>query len=94
MGAFWVLEPDEWEPSSPVLRGLGASNGARLLDPNAVTSELPVTLASGPDEDFESVDDCGRMPENNQYGFSQRRKGYPRDRRVRTYRTRSMSRPE
>jgi hypothetical protein len=27
-----VLEPDEGKPSSPVLRGLGASNGARLLD--------------------------------------------------------------
>ena len=25
------------KPSSPVLRGLGASNGARLLDPNRVT---------------------------------------------------------
>jgi hypothetical protein len=32
------------KPSSPVLRGLGASNGARLLDPNRVTSELPVIL--------------------------------------------------
>jgi hypothetical protein len=31
------------KPSSPVLRGLGASDGARLLDPNLVTSELPVT---------------------------------------------------
>jgi hypothetical protein len=30
-GRFWVLEPDEGKPSSPVLRGLGASNGARLL---------------------------------------------------------------
>ena len=30
---FWVLEPDEGKPSSPVLRGLGASNDARLLDP-------------------------------------------------------------
>jgi len=28
------------KPSSPVLRGLGVSNGARLLDPNRVTSEL------------------------------------------------------
>jgi hypothetical protein len=26
-----VLEPDEGKLSSPVLRGLGASNGARLL---------------------------------------------------------------
>jgi hypothetical protein len=31
-GRFWVLEPDEGKLSSPVLRGLGASNGARLLD--------------------------------------------------------------
>jgi len=31
------------KPSSPVLRGLGASNGARLLDPNRFTAELPVT---------------------------------------------------
>jgi len=30
------------KPSSPVLRGLGASDGARLLDPNRVTSELLV----------------------------------------------------
>jgi hypothetical protein len=27
-----VLEPDDGKPSSPVLRGLGASNGARPLD--------------------------------------------------------------
>ena len=27
-GRYWVLEPDEGKPSSPVLRGLGASNGA------------------------------------------------------------------
>lgn len=31
-GRFWVLEPDEGKPSRPVLRGLGVSNGARLLD--------------------------------------------------------------
>jgi hypothetical protein len=31
-GRFWVLEPDDGKPSSPVLRGLGASNGARPLD--------------------------------------------------------------
>ena len=31
MGRFWVLEPDEGKLSSPVLRGLGASKGARLL---------------------------------------------------------------
>ena len=31
-GRFWVLEPDEGKLSSPVLRGLGASNGARPLD--------------------------------------------------------------
>jgi hypothetical protein len=27
-----VLEPDDGKPSSPVLRGLGASNGAWPLD--------------------------------------------------------------
>ena len=27
-----MLEPDEGKPSRPVLRGLGVSNGARLLD--------------------------------------------------------------
>jgi len=27
-----VLEPDDGKPSSPVLRGLGASNGARPLN--------------------------------------------------------------
>ena len=31
-GVFRVLEPDDGKPSSPVLRGLGASNGARPLD--------------------------------------------------------------
>src|SRR5467141_2641317 len=31
-GRFWVLEPDDGKPSSPVLRGLGASNGARPLN--------------------------------------------------------------
>jgi hypothetical protein len=31
-GRFWVLEPDDGKPSSPVLRGLAASNGARQLD--------------------------------------------------------------
>jgi len=30
------------KPSSPVLRGLGASDGAQLLDPNRVTSEYPL----------------------------------------------------
>src|SRR6266481_8883518 len=30
------------KPSSPVLRGLGASNGARLLDPYRITEGLPV----------------------------------------------------
>ena len=29
--AFEGLEPDEGKPSCPVLRGLGPSNGARLL---------------------------------------------------------------
>ena len=27
-----MLEPDDGKPSRPVLRGLGVSNGARLLD--------------------------------------------------------------
>src|SRR5467141_3068675 len=31
-GVFRVLEPDDGKPSSPVLRGLGASNGARPLN--------------------------------------------------------------
>ena len=31
-GAFWVLEPDDGKSSSPVLTGLGASNGTRPLD--------------------------------------------------------------
>jgi len=39
-GRFWVLEPDEGKPSSPVLRGLGASNGARPL--NTCRSALSV----------------------------------------------------
>jgi hypothetical protein len=30
------------KPSSPVLRGLGASNGARLLDPYRIMEGLPV----------------------------------------------------
>jgi hypothetical protein len=30
------------KPSSPVLRGLGASNGARLLDPQRIMKGLPV----------------------------------------------------
>jgi hypothetical protein len=34
-GRFWVLEPDDGKPSSPVLRGLGASNGAWPLDSNS-----------------------------------------------------------
>jgi hypothetical protein len=38
------------KPSSPVLRGLGVSNGARLLDPYRITEGLPVIrLESGPD---------------------------------------------
>jgi len=30
------------KPSSPVLRGLGASDGARLLDPYRIMEGLPV----------------------------------------------------
>jgi len=41
-GVFGCSSRMNGKPSSPVLRGLGASNGARLLDPNHVTSELPV----------------------------------------------------
>src|SRR6266576_7001997 len=42
-GVFGCSSRMNGKPSSPVPRGLGASNGARLLDPNRVTSELPVT---------------------------------------------------
>ena len=34
------------KPSSPVLRGLGASNGARPLDPYRIMEGLPVTRAA------------------------------------------------
>src|SRR5258705_5520692 len=44
-GVFECSSRMNGKPSSPVLRGLGASDGARLLDPNLVTSELPVTRA-------------------------------------------------
>jgi hypothetical protein len=36
-GVFGCSSRMNGKPSSPVLRGLGASNGARLLDPNHVT---------------------------------------------------------
>jgi hypothetical protein len=39
-----VLEPDERKLSSPVLRGLGASNGARLLDHVRTSTHSPITL--------------------------------------------------
>src|SRR5882672_7737195 len=41
-GVFGCSSRMNGKPSSPVLRGLGASDGVRLLDPNRVTSELPV----------------------------------------------------
>src|SRR5258708_18125454 len=41
-GVFECSSRMNGKPSSPVLRGLGASDGARLLDPNRVTSEWPV----------------------------------------------------
>src|SRR5258705_11793088 len=44
-GVFGCSSRMNGKPSSPVLRGLGASNGARPLDPNLVTSELLVTRA-------------------------------------------------
>ena len=38
-----MLEPEDGKPSSPVLRGLGASNGARLLDMwDLLNSKLPI----------------------------------------------------
>jgi hypothetical protein len=37
-GVFGCSSRMNGKPSSPVLRGLGASNGARLLDPNRFTS--------------------------------------------------------
>src|SRR2546430_1870404 len=39
-GVFGCSSRMNGKPSSPVLRGLGASNGARLLDSNRITSEL------------------------------------------------------
>jgi hypothetical protein len=48
-GRFWVLKPDDGNPSSPVLRGLGASNGAghstvipRNSPPRPITSNFPM----------------------------------------------------
>jgi hypothetical protein len=38
-----VLEPDEGKPSSPVLGGLGVSNGARLLD-QVILVEIPLVV--------------------------------------------------
>src|ERR1700741_1318108 len=40
-GVFGCSSRMNGKPSSPVLRGLGASNGARLLDPNLVTPDCP-----------------------------------------------------
>ena len=37
------------KPSSPVLRGLGASNGARLLDPYRIMEGLPVIRPEAPE---------------------------------------------
>jgi hypothetical protein len=42
-----VLEPDEEKPSSPVLKGLGASNGARLLEQGDSRGFSYVWLLSG-----------------------------------------------
>src|SRR6266478_5281532 len=47
-GVFECSSRMNGKPSRPVLRGLGASNGARLLDPNRVTSELPVVQEEQP----------------------------------------------
>ena len=46
-----MLEPDERKLSSPVLGGLGASNGARPLDPNPVMEEWPVIQGAIPRHD-------------------------------------------
>ncbi len=40
-----MLAPDDGKPSSPVLRGLGASNGAWPLGTNSITSASPVSRA-------------------------------------------------
>jgi hypothetical protein len=46
MGAFFGCSSRmNGKPSSPVLRGLGASNGARLLDLYPITKELLVIRA-------------------------------------------------
>src|ERR1700741_3747202 len=42
-GVFGCSSRMNGKPSSPVLRGLGASNGARLLDPSRIREGLPVT---------------------------------------------------
>src|SRR5258706_13374796 len=41
-GVFECSSRMNGKPSSPVFTGLGAGDGARLLDPNRVTSGLPV----------------------------------------------------
>src|SRR5713226_5967253 len=45
-GVFGCSSRMNGKPSSPVLRELGASNGARLLDPNRVMSEFPRHLGA------------------------------------------------
>jgi hypothetical protein len=61
-GRFWVLERMNGKPSSPVLRGLGASNGAWLLDklghvgptsPMRVLRTIPRPLGLRPFTDVE-----------------------------------------
>src|SRR5260370_37795709 len=42
-GVFGCSRRMNGKPSSPVLRGLGASNGVRLLDHNPVREGLPTT---------------------------------------------------
>src|SRR5258705_12566997 len=41
-GVFECSSRMNGKPSSPVLRGLGASNGARLLDPYQIMEVFPV----------------------------------------------------
>jgi hypothetical protein len=48
------------KPSSPVLRGLGASNGARLLDPYRITEGLPVIRSRSVGGRYRTTSGVGR----------------------------------
>jgi hypothetical protein len=66
-GVFGCLSRMNGKPSSPVLRGLGASNGARPLDPNLVMSELLVIRP----ESATSVNEASNLPEADPLGRKQ-----------------------